>query len=84
MGRIAGETAPLLLTARDSKFWPGSLGEKMASLPYYIYEYSRYPPGEEQRLAWGGAMVLLTFVVVLNVGIRILAGKRLVSASRAD
>ncbi|HVK07174.1 MAG TPA: phosphate ABC transporter permease subunit PstC [Gemmataceae bacterium] len=84
MGRIAGETAPLLLTARDSRYWPGSLGEKMASLPYYIYDYSRYPPGEEQRLAWGGAMVLLSFVVVLNVGIRLLAGKRLVSASRAD
>jgi phosphate transport system permease protein len=56
----------------------------MASLPYYIYDYSRSPSAEEQRLAWGGAMVLLSFVVVLNVGIRVLAGKRLVSASRAD
>jgi phosphate transport system permease protein len=84
MGRIAGETAPLLLTARDSRFWPGSLGEPMASLPYYIYDYSKSPSADEQRIAWGGAMVLLTFVVVLNVGIRVLAGKRLVSASRAD
>jgi phosphate transport system permease protein len=84
VGRIAGETAPLLLTARDSKFWPGPLTEKMASLPYYIYDYSKSAYAEEQRLAWGGAFVLLTFVVVLNVGIRVLAGKRLVSAARAD
>lgn len=84
VGRIAGETAPLLLTARDSKFWPGSLTEKMASLPYYIYDYSKSAYAEEQRLAWGGAFVLLTFVVVLNVGIRILAGKRIVSAARAE
>lgn len=84
MGRIAGETAPLLLTARDSLFWPGSLNEKMASLPYYIYEYSKSADRGEQRLAWGGAFVLLTFVIVLNVGIRLLAGKRVVSAARAD
>jgi phosphate transport system permease protein len=84
MGRIAGETAPLLLTARDSLFWPGSLGEKMASLPYYIYEYSKSPDAGQQRLAWGGAFVLLAFVIVLNVTVRLLAGKRVVSAARAE
>ena len=84
MGRIAGETAPLLLTARDSKFWPGSLGEKMASLPYYIYDYSTSSFDEQRRIAWAAAMVLLVFVVALNVGVRLLAGKRMVSASRAE
>ena len=84
MGRIAGETAPLLLTARDSKFWPGSLGEKMASLPYYIYDYSTSSFDEQRRIAWAAAMVLLVFVVALNVGVRLLAGQRMVSASRAE
>lgn len=84
MGRIAGETAPLLLTARDSLFWPGSLGEKMASLPYYIYEYSKSADAGQQRLAWGGAFVLLAFVVILNVSVRLVAGKRVVSAARAE
>ncbi len=84
MGRVAGETAPLLLTARDSQFWPGSLKKEMASLPYYIYDYSKSADAGEQRLAWGGAFVLLTFVILLNAGIRVLAGKRVVSAARAD
>jgi phosphate transport system permease protein len=84
MGRIAGETAPLLLTARGSVFWPTSLNEKMATLPYYIYQYSQSPYPTEQRLAWGGAVVLLVFVVLLNVGIRVLAGRRGVAAARAD
>ena len=84
MGRIAGETAPLLLTARGSQFWPSSLDEKIATLPYYIYQYSQSSYATEQRLAWGGAAVLLVFVVLLNVGIRVLAGKRMVSAARAD
>jgi phosphate transport system permease protein len=84
MGRIAGETAPLLLTARDSKYWPGPLDESMASLPFYIYDFSTSAYPELQRLAWGGAFVLLAFVVVLNVSIRLLAGKRVVSAARAE
>lgn len=84
VGRITGETAPLLLTARGSKFWPGSLTESMASLPYYIYDYSTSASDVERRLAWGGAFVLLAFIVVLNAGIRVLAGKRVVSAARAD
>jgi phosphate transport system permease protein len=84
MGRIAGETAPLLLTARGSQFWPSSLDEKIATLPYYIYQYSQSSYATEQRLAWGGAVVLLVFVVLLNVGIRVLAGRRVVSAARAD
>jgi phosphate transport system permease protein len=84
MGRIAGETAPLLLTSRGSQFWPSSLNEKMATLPYYIYQYSQSSYATEQRLAWGGAVVLLVFVVLLNVGIRVLAGRRVVAAARAD
>ena len=84
MGRIAGETAPLLLTARGSQFWPSSLDEKIATLPYYIYQYSQSSYATEQRLAWGGAVVLLVFVVLLNVGIRVLAGRRVVAAARAD
>ncbi len=84
MGRIAGETAPLLLTAQNSRFWPGPLDQSMASLPFYIYDFSTSSYEELQRFAWGGAFVLLAFIVVLNVGIRLLAGKRLVSAARAD
>jgi phosphate transport system permease protein len=83
MGRIAGETAPLLLTARGSQFWPRSLDEKVATLPYYIYQYSTSIP-TEQRLAWAGAVVLLVFVVVLNVAVRLLAGRRVVAAARAE
>jgi phosphate transport system permease protein len=84
MGRIAGETAPLLLTARGSQFWPSTLNEKVATLPYYIYQYSQSSYATEQRLAWGGAVVLLVFVVLVNVGIRLLAGRRVVAAARAE
>ncbi len=97
MGRVAGETAPLRLTAGDSNFWPQplipgikaipsveSLSEKFPFITNYIYEYSKSAEEDLKRQAWGGAFVLLSFVMLLNLAIRLAAGKRLVSAARAD
>jgi phosphate transport system permease protein len=84
IGRIAGETAPLLLTAGNSSFWPRSPGEQTPFLPGYIYNYSRSQYLDAQEQAWGGTLVLLGVVMLVNIGIRLLAGKRLVAASRAD
>ncbi|MCE9532211.1 MAG: phosphate ABC transporter permease subunit PstC [Planctomycetes bacterium] len=83
MGRIAGETAPLILTCRGSNYWPGSLGDPMPFLPGYIYEYAKSADKEQQRQAWAAALVLLGVVLFLNVAIRLMSGKRIVAASRA-
>jgi phosphate transport system permease protein len=84
IARIAGETAPLLFTAYNSAYWPRSLNERTPFLTYYIYNYSLSDSSEETRLAWAGAVVLLAVVMVLNIGIRLLAGKRMIQATRAD
>ena len=84
VGRIAGETAPLLLTAFGSVTWSSNPSEPMPFLPKYIYEYSGSPFPEQQRQAWAAALVLLSVVMILNFGIRFLAGKRMVAASRGD
>ncbi len=76
VARIAGETAPLLLTANNSTFWPSSPSERTPFLTYYIYNYSRSDVPEEQRLAWAAALVLLALVVVLNTAVRLLTGRR--------
>ena len=74
IARTAGETAPLLFTAYSSKFWMNGLDKPTPFLTYYIYTYSLdSDPGDEQ-LAWSGALVLLAFVMVLNIGIRLAAG----------
>jgi phosphate transport system permease protein len=83
VGRIAGETAPLLLTAQGSNYWPKSLGEPTPSLPYYIYTFSTNPNPDDVRLAWAAAFVLIVVVLTLNVGTRLAAGGRSVDASRA-
>jgi phosphate transport system permease protein len=84
IGRIAGETAPLLLTAGQSSYWTHSPGEQTPFLPGYIYDYSRNSVEDARDQAWGGALVLLAVVMILNIGIRLIAGKRVVAAARAD
>jgi phosphate transport system permease protein len=73
--RIAGETAPLLLTAYNSTFWPGSPSDRTPFLTYYIYTYSRSDDPQEHHLAWAAALVLLAVVVVLSAAVRLLTGR---------
>jgi phosphate transport system permease protein len=84
IARIAGETAPLLMTAFGNDRWSFSPNDKTAFLPLYIYSYSMSPDENQVNLAWAAALTLLTFVMLLNVGIRLLTGKRVVLASRAE
>jgi phosphate transport system permease protein len=85
VGRIAGETAPLILTARGSQFFARTPSDPTPSLPFYIYEFSKYAPGSDEiRLAWTAAFVLVVVVMALNIGVRLAMGKRVVAASRAD
>jgi len=84
IARIAGETAPLLLACNQNSFWPRSLSDNFPYLTYYIYIYSVSTLESERRLAWAAAFVLLTVVMLVNVGIRFMTGRRVVLASRAD
>jgi phosphate transport system permease protein len=84
VARIAGETAPLLLTAGDNVGWPNSLGDFTPTLPPYIYRYATSAFENQQRQAWAAAFVLMVLVLLLNFGIRLVTGKRVVQASRAD
>jgi phosphate transport system permease protein len=66
--RVAGETAPLLFTAFGSNFWSKSLNQPIAALPLQIFNYALSPYDEWHRLAWAGALVLITMIMV-SVGL---------------
>jgi phosphate transport system permease protein len=84
IARVSGETAPLLLTASSNAFWPSSPNDFTPSLPVYIFTYAVSPYDDWHRQAWATAFVLLVFVMILNFGVRFLAGKRTVLAAHAD
>lgn len=76
VARIAGETAPLLLTAFYSSYWSNSLNQPIASLPLTIFRNYNSPSKELLQQAWGAALVLILIVLGLNIGVRLLLRNR--------
>ncbi|UCH36676.1 MAG: phosphate ABC transporter permease PstA [Armatimonadota bacterium] len=70
VARIAGETAPLLVTALGNTFWSTGLDRPIASLPVQIFNYAISPYDEWHAQAWAGALVLVTLVLVLSAAAR--------------
>jgi phosphate transport system permease protein len=71
LARAAGETAPLLFTALGNRFWSTALDQPIASLPVFIYDYSRAPYDDWNRQAWTGALVLLLLVTLVSALLRL-------------
>ncbi|MCK6589383.1 MAG: phosphate ABC transporter permease PstA [Polyangiaceae bacterium] len=67
IARIAGETAPLLFTAFNNRYWSSALDKPIASLPVQILTYATSPYKDWQSQAWTGALVLVAIVFVLNL-----------------
>jgi phosphate transport system permease protein len=76
VARVAGETAPLLFTAFNNRFWSTGLNEPTASLPVNIYTNAVSPYEDWHRQAWAAALVLLMTVLVLNITARFLVRSR--------
>jgi phosphate transport system permease protein len=76
VSRIAGETAPLLLTVLTSFFLVTDPGQPVATLPTLIYSYGKNPAPKLQAQAWGAALVLIGAILALNLLVRLLSRKR--------
>jgi phosphate transport system permease protein len=76
LARVAGETAPLLFTAFNNRFWTSSWDQPTASLPVMIFTYAISPYDDWHRQAWGAALVLLLLVLAANVAGRVIVGRR--------
>ncbi len=76
LARIAGETAPLLFTAFNNRFWSSKLTQPISTLPVQVYNYAGSPYEDWHRQAWAGALVLITLVLSCSILAR-LATRRL-------
>jgi phosphate transport system permease protein len=76
MGRIAGETAPLLFTAFGNSNWNHHLNQPIAALPLQIFSYAIAPYDDWNRQAWAGALVLVAMTFCLSLGVRIFSRGR--------
>ena len=78
IARAAGETAPLLIC--DGIFNPSTtqldiFGQGVPNIPMYILQSSDLPVSQAITQTWGAAFILLMFILVANVGARMLLAR---------
>ena len=73
VARVAGETAPLILTASYFVKTSVNLNQPIASLPIYIFSNLGIGTDNSNTRAWGGSLVLLGLVFILFLFARIIS-----------
>jgi phosphate transport system permease protein len=67
LARIAGETAPLLFTSFNNRFFSTDLGQPISSVTVQVFTYAISPYEDWHRQAWAGALVLVTIVLICSL-----------------
>ncbi|HEX6804030.1 MAG TPA: phosphate ABC transporter permease PstA [Terriglobales bacterium] len=80
--RVAGETAPLLLTALGNQFWNLNPSQPIAALPLQIFTYAISPFDEWHRQAWAAALMLVILIVGTTTLVRFLFLRRMLGGAR--
>lgn len=76
IARITGETAPLLFTALNSRFYNFYYDQPMSSLTVQIYNFATGPFEVEHAMAWAATLLLVGFILVINIVVRYLTRKK--------
>jgi phosphate transport system permease protein len=71
LARVAGETAPLLFTSFNNRFFSTSLGQPISSLTVQVFTYAISPYEDWHRQAWAGALVLVMIVFSCSLAARV-------------
>ncbi len=76
VARAAGETAPLLLlTSIPANVVSTDPSHALASLPLTIFQKSESPNPADHAEAWGAALLLIAFVLVISIAARVLSAR---------
>src|SRR5215813_4044888 len=67
LARIAGETAPLLFTSFNNRFFTTKLTQPISSLTVQVFTYAISPYEDWHRQAWAGALVLVSIVLLCSL-----------------
>lgn len=76
IARVTGETAPLLFTALNNRFYNVYLDQPMASLTVQIYNYATGPFEIEHAMAWAATLILVALILVINIIVRAMTKRK--------
>jgi phosphate transport system permease protein len=67
LARIAGETAPLLFTSFNNRFWSTDPTQPISTLTVQVFAYAVAPYEDWHRQAWAAALVLVSIVLTCSL-----------------
>ncbi|MGA2198398.1 MAG: phosphate ABC transporter permease PstA [Nitrososphaerales archaeon] len=71
VARIAGETAPLIMTVLGNSYFFQGFSEPIDALPLRIWRDALQPYPAFIAQGWGAALVLILIVLTINIGVRV-------------
>lgn len=76
ISRIAGETAPLILTILGTSLFFTGFTSPVDALPLRIWRLASQPYESAHSFGWGAALILILIVLGLSISLRLLAQKK--------
>jgi phosphate transport system permease protein len=76
ISRIAGETAPLIMTILGTSLFFTGITGPVDALPLRIWRLASQPYESAHAFGWGSALILILMILAMSVGLRYLAQKR--------
>lgn len=76
ISRIAGETAPLIMTILGTSLFFGGFNSPVDALPLRIWRLASQPYPSAHEQGWGAALLLILLVLSLSIALRMIAQKR--------
>ena len=70
MARVAGETAPLLMTAFGNPFFNSDITQPIDALPLRIFNFAESPYQAQINQAYAGSLVLIVLILITSFAIR--------------
>ena len=71
LARIAGETAPLLFTAFNNRYYSTDIRQPISTLTVQVFTYAIAPNEDWHRQAWAGALTLVAIVLICSLLARV-------------
>ncbi|HKX96520.1 MAG TPA: phosphate ABC transporter permease PstA [Candidatus Nitrosocosmicus sp.] len=76
ISRVAGETAPLIMTILGTSLFFSGFNSPVDALPLRIWRLASQPYPAAHEQGWGAALVLILLILALSVALRMFAQKR--------
>ena len=76
ISRIAGETAPLIMTILGTSLFFSSFTNPIDALPLRIWRLASQPYDSAHSQGWGAALILIIVVMILSMALRLLTQRK--------